>query len=220
MGTLTAFRHDDTTTEPVMWNVTMTVKASGGAYPPAACVPDDYGNAEWNKAVEADGPLLLWWNCGLQNSWGRGKCMDASAEITKLIAAEKPAWYLTGDNGPHEEGPGRLQDKMRIPGEVNQRLGYAAFKQESPYHASSVDPPHGPVHITTVMKSGEDHEEDPRYKWRQVAFCDVLVDGAACVHRKSANAETVGRAVPVRIVLPIPSLRETSARQAMSVRRR
>ena len=106
-----------------------------------------------------------------------------------------------GDNGPHETGPGSLQRLMHIPGEVNQRLGYAAFKQASPYHASSVDPSHGHAHITTVMKSGEDHEEDPRYKWRRVAFFDVLVDGAACVHPKSANAETVDRAVPVRIVL-------------------
>ena len=192
-------RHDDTTTEPVKWNLAMTVKAIGGAHPPAG-VPDNYGKAEWGKAVEADGPPLLWWIFGLQKTWGPKKRMETSAEISDLIAAEKPAWFLTGDNGPHETGPGRLQNMMTIPGEVNQRLGYAAFKQASPYHASSVDPPHGPVHITTLMKSGEDHEEDPRYKWRRVAWIDVLVDGAACVHRKSANAETVDRAVPLRIV--------------------
>ena len=51
------------------------------------------------------------------------------------------------------------------------------------------------------MKSGEVDEEDPHYKWRRLAFSGVLVDGAACVHPKSANAETVDRVVPVRIVL-------------------
>ena len=107
---------------------------------------------------------------------------------------------MTGGNGRHETGPGSLKKMMTIPGEVNQRLGYAAIKQVSPYHASSVVPSHGPVHITTLMKSGEVDEEDPRYKWRRVAFFDVLVDGVACVSRKSANVETVDRAVPLRIV--------------------
>ena len=75
------------------------------------------------------------------------------------------------------------------------------LKQASPYHASSVAQPHGAVLITKLMKSGEVGERDPHYSWRRIAYIDVLIDGAACVHRKSANAETVDRVVPVRIVL-------------------
>ena len=95
------------------------------------------------------------------------------------------------------------------------------LKQASPYHASSVAQPHGAVLITKLMKSGEVGERDPHYSWRRIAYIDVLIDGVACVHRASANAETVDGAVPLRIVFPpIPSLRKKNARQAMSVRRR
>ena len=76
------------------------------------------------------------------------------------------------------------------------------LKQASPYHASSVAQPHGAVHITKLMKDGQDGENDPRYSWRRIAYIDVLIDGAACVHRASANAETVDGAVPLRIVFP------------------
>ena len=58
MGTLTALRHDDTTTEPVKWHLATTEKAIGGTHPPAG-VPDNYGKAEWGNAVGADGPALL-----------------------------------------------------------------------------------------------------------------------------------------------------------------
>ena len=93
MATLTALAHGGTTTEPVECSLAVSLMAIGGAHPPAG-VPDNYGKTEWGNAVEADGPPLLWWNFGLQNGWGLRKCMGTSAEITKLIAAEKLAWLL------------------------------------------------------------------------------------------------------------------------------
>ena len=93
------------------------------------------------------------------------------------------------------------------------------LKQASPYHASSVAQPHGAVLITKLMKSGEVGERDPHYSCRRIAYIDVLIDGAACVHRASANAETVDGAVPLRIVFTNTVSSETNARQAKRLRR-
>ena len=95
-----------------------------------------------------------------------------------------------------------MQSLMRgLHAEVHQRLGHAAFKMASRFHARSVAQPHGALQLTKLMKAGEEEEESRFYSWRRIAFMDVLIDGAACVRKESANAATVDGAVPLRQVV-------------------
>ena len=155
MASAARIAHDDATTVHVEWN-------AGGAQTPAG-VPDDYGDVDWQLAVLGDGPPMIWWNFGLMPEWKNKTRERTSTKISSLILAEEPQWFLTGDNGKHETGPGRMEDLLQVDGaEVHQRLGYAAFKMASRFQARSVAQPHGALQLTKLMKAGEDMEEDPK----------------------------------------------------------
>jgi hypothetical protein len=186
--------HNDTTTTTVEWK-------SCGAHPPAG-VPPNYGLVDWTLAVEAEGAPLVWWNFGLMPDWGPEKVLVTTNEINDLVARDQPPWFLTGDNGAHETGPGPMENRMpTLDADIHQRLGYAAFKASSRYHARTVAQPHGAVHITKLIKHGQPDADHPKYEWRRIAYIDVMIDGEKCVDSDSANAETVGKAVPLRIVM-------------------
>ena len=95
---MAARAHFDDTTEHVDWR-------RGGAQPPAR-VPIDYGEVDWSKAVPGEGPELLFWNFGMTSDWGAPKRQETSNQINDLIAGDRPAYFLTADNGAHEKGPG------------------------------------------------------------------------------------------------------------------
>ena len=121
------WRHDDATTEHVQFC------KRGGAQPPApAGVPSDYGDVDWGKAVPGAGPTLEFWNFGMNSTWGKPKRKQTSTEINNLIAYDRPAYFLTADNGPHEKGPGPMWSLLNLGtgSDIIQRLGYGAFKQK------------------------------------------------------------------------------------------
>ena len=56
------------------------------------------------------------------------------------------------------------------------------------------------IHHSVSSQSSARNDRAPQFAADCVQYIDVLIDGAACVQEESANAETVDRAVPLRIV--------------------